>query len=410
MNLSLPAYAEQLLRPARYKNIKGGRGSAKSHTVGRVLLLFAGQRRVRVLCGREFQNSMRESVHHLLESLIDEMGLVGFTVKNDVIYHQNGSEFLFKGVRNNIDSIKSMEAIDYLWLEEANRVSQYSWDILIPTIRKEGSEIWCTYNPEYEDDPIHKMFYVDTPPENSINLSVTYRDNPWFPDVLRQEMEHMRRVNPDKAAWIWDGKVRKYSDAQILKGKWRIDVMDETLATTGPLFGVDWGFSSDPLAFTRSFVFEQAKKRILYVDHEIYGTGIETKDIPAAFDQIPLSRKFMIEADNARPETISHVKNEGFNIRGAMKWKGSVKDGISYLLDFDEIVIHPRCKGTADEARLYSYKQDPITGLILTDIVDADNHAWDSIRYAHDPLIRKQNVGSFSKIKPRPRKEIASKW
>lgn len=385
--INLPEFAQKLLPPARYKIIKGGRGSAKSHTVGRLLLLFAAQRKIRVLCGREFQNSMKESVHKLLSILIEEMELPGFEIIRDTISHRNGSEFIFKGIRNNIESIKSMEAIDYLWLEEADKVSQYSWDTLIPTIRKERSEIWCVYNPDSESDPVHKMFFVDTPPSSSICLSVSWRDNPWFPDVLKKEKDYLFKVDPERAMHVWEGQCRSYSDAQVFKGKWTVDLFDPQKSWQGPYFGADWGFSNDPSTLVKSYIYQNC----LYIYEEWGEVGVDIKDLPACFDTVSESRKHLIMGDCARPETISHITQSGFMIEAAPKWAGSVEQGISWLRSFEKIIIHPQCPKTAAEFKNYSFKIDRVTQKVTTTLIDKDNHYIDAIRYSYAHLIKETN-------------------
>lgn len=178
-----------LFQPARIKVAKGGRGSAKSWAFARALILRALEKPTRIGCFREIQNSIEESVHHLLKDQIRILGLNSvFDVQKTSVKCKNGSEFLFRGLLRNVDSVKSFEGLDIVWVEEAHNVSEESWELLTPTIRKESSEIWISFNPKFEDDPTNQRFAVN-PPDNAIVRHINYDQNPWFPEVLRKEME-----------------------------------------------------------------------------------------------------------------------------------------------------------------------------------------------------------------------------
>jgi phage terminase large subunit len=395
MDINLPAYAAPLFDPYRYKVLKGGRGSAKSYTVAKILLIKALQSKRFILCAREFQNSIADSVHKLLEEQVYELGLENkYKVQNQSIDGVNGSRFIFKGVWRNTNSIKSIPGLTDLWIEEAHTCSKQSWDVLIPTLREEGSEIWVTYNPENEDDPTHAKFCsTEGPPPKTLLIEANHSDNPWFPDVLKAEMEHMRKTNYELYLHVWEGFCRTNSDAQIFRHKFKVDYFDISPDFDGPYFGADWGFSVDPTALVKVYLDVKGNKKRLLIRNEAGGVGIELDDIPAKFDTVPESRERVIRADNSRPETISYVSRKGFNIIGAEKWKGSVEDGIEWIKSFDEIIIHPSCKESATEFRKYSYKVDRLTGDVTTDVVDAYNHYIDAIRYAFQPLIMAGSQG-----------------
>jgi phage terminase large subunit len=204
-----PEKLQALFTPSRYKIIKGGRGSAKSWGAGRALLIKGAERPLRFLCARETQKSIAESVHQLLTDQVTALGLNSFyTVQETSIRGINGTEFNFAGLRQqNVTSIKSYEGIDICWVEEAQAVSKRSWEILIPTIRKEDSEIWITFNPELDSDETYVRFVTNAPP-NSIILDMNWRDNPWFPETLRAEKDHLKSVDPEGYENIWEGKPR----------------------------------------------------------------------------------------------------------------------------------------------------------------------------------------------------------
>lgn len=398
--IEIPEKYAFLFEPARYKVIYGGRGRAASWSIARTLLIQGHQSPQRILCTREFQSSIADSVHQLLSDQINLMGFgKDYKILQNEIRHRNGSKFFFEGTHHNITKIKSYEGIDKCWVEEAEKLSNRSWEILIPTIRKEGSEFYVSFNPDQPTDPTFKRFvgpqdeltigpdgFVQSPIPNARVMLSTWRDNPWFPEELRKEMEYLRRVDPDAAAHVWDGFCRTISNAQILAGKWEVGTFtDQHLrGADGPYYGADWGFSQDPTAIGRCWV----KDRKLWIDHEAYGVGVELDETPALFRSIPGVDKHVIRADNSRPETISHIRKAGFNITAADKWPGSVEDGIAFLRSFEKIIIHERCKHTIQEARLYSYKTDRLTGDVLPIVLDKHNHMIDLLRYALAPLIR----------------------
>ena len=198
-----------LLEPCRYKVMYGGRGSGKSHAAARYLLISGLSDRHRILCTREVQKSLKDSVHKLLSDLIEEMGLeYHYEILETIIRGKNGTEFLFSGLSNQTaSSIKSMEGCTKVWLEEAQTISRRSYDILIPTIRAEGSEFIITFNPELESDETFRRFVTSPPPECT-TVHINCYDNPWFPQVLEQEREHCEATDPDNYANIWLGECR----------------------------------------------------------------------------------------------------------------------------------------------------------------------------------------------------------
>ena len=184
----------------------GGRGSGKTVHVAKGLLLRGLKSKILVLCVREFQNSISDSVIKTLEDEIEALGLAHFyTVQNNAILGKNGTEFMFKGVKNNVQSIKSMANLDYIWAEEAQTISEKSWEVLIPTLRKDGSQFIITFNPNQPTDPTYKRFVADAG-EDTLALKVNYDDNPWFPNVLRAEMEKLRTKDFEAYQHIYEGQ------------------------------------------------------------------------------------------------------------------------------------------------------------------------------------------------------------
>jgi len=385
---SIPSKFRFLSEPMRYKGAYGGRGSAKSRSFARELLIQGSQRSLKILCTREFQKSTKESVKALLENDIERLNIGSeFQVLGNEIRGYNGTQFLFAGLRHHPQAIKSMEGIDIAWMEEANTASQTSLDFLIPTVREENSEIWFTYNPHLITDPIHNMFVVNKRPDSYIQ-QVNYMDNPFFPEVLRKEMEWCKEHDFEKYLHVWMGEIVKLAKSIVFSGRWRTANFE---APEGTVFyyGADWGFANDPTILVRMFVDNY--KRIIYVDYEAYGIGVEIDDTPDLFDKVPASRKWKITADSARPETISYMNRHGFKCKGAKKGAGSVLEGVEFLKSYD-IVVHQRCKHVIDELKTYSWKVDPLTNEILPILVDKKNHIIDGMRYALE------NVRKSSKV------------
>jgi len=368
MDFEFPVAFQELFRDHRYKVFYGGRGSAKSWSFARALVLKGYSSKRRILCVREIQRSIAESVHKLLSDQIEDMGFGEFydITKNSIV-GGNGTDFIFKGIRFNTQEIKSTEGVDICWVAEAQALSAESWDVLIPTIRKANSEIWIDFNPLNIDDPTYQRFVINPPPDALVK-KVNYYDNPYFPDVLRQEMDWTKKRDYEAYLHIWEGEVRKHSNAVIFAGRFRVEEF-ETDRDARFYQGCDWGFAQDPTALIRCYI----KDRTLYIDREAWGVGVDLDETPALFDTIETARSWPIKADNARPETISFMKRRGFHISGAKKWAGSIEDGIEYLKSLD-IVIHPRCRHTIDEFNHYSYKVDKQTGDVLPVVVDAWNH------------------------------------
>lgn len=374
----------------RYLAFYGGRGSAKSVHAGMACLVRARRQPIKILCARQFQNSMKDSVLSLLDGLITQYELNNFfKVTNTGVQGSNGSEFICAGLHNNLNSIRSMTGIGLCWIEEAQALTEKAYEVLIPTIRAPGSQFILTYNVDLETDPTYQRFNVKPPP-NAFVRKVNYDENPFFPDELRQEMEYLRSVDTDAYLHVWEGEPRVHSDAQIFNGKWEI-ARFEPPADAQYMHGMDFGFSQDPTTAVRCY--EQDAN--LYIYQEAYRNRLDV-DHTAEFvkTHIPGIENYTVRGDSARPETISFLARNGIpNIIGVDKWKGSVEDGITVLRSFRKIIIHEQCRNMIQEAKLYSYKIHDKTGDILPEVVDKNNHMWDAVRYACDPIIQQSKAG-----------------
>ena len=215
VNAEFPEKLHCLFKPNRYKVLYGGRGGAKSWGIARALLILGTNKTLRILCARELQMSIKDSVHKLLSDQIAALELDGFyEIQNACIRGKNGTEFAFAGLRSNVTQIKSFEGVDICWVEEAQSVSKSSWNVLIPTIRKEGSEIWVSFNPELEEDETYQRFVLH-PPAGAVVEKINWNDNPWFPEVLRAEMEALKLRDHASYLTVWEGLCRKTIDGAI---------------------------------------------------------------------------------------------------------------------------------------------------------------------------------------------------
>lgn len=385
-----------LFQPKRYKVFVGGRGGVKSWSIARALILKALMKPTRILCAREFQTTITDSVHKLLMDQINLMGLdPWFKITKKSIRSTNGSEFIFVGLGDlgkkiGRTRLKSYEAIDICWVEEAEGISADAWEILTPTIRKPGSEIWVSFNPSLEDDATYQRFIV-SPPPNSAIVHIGWHENPWLSKELLEEKDWLYQVDSEAAAHVWDGQLKRYANALVYRGKVLIHEF-EPPENVSFYHGVDWGFSQDPLVALRMWTTGTFPEEELWIDYEAFDTGIEIDQTAQFFERIPTMRNWPILADNARPEMISAMRRLGFNISAADKWSGSIEDGIAHIRGFKMVHIHKtRAPKTAVEFNVgYKFKVDPVTSQITPIPVDKHNNGPDATRYALDKFIKRR--------------------
>lgn len=403
LDIPTPRWAVPLLAPARYKGAKGGRSSGKSHFFGELLVeRMLEDRHLRGVCIREIQKSIKYSSKLLIESKIRSLGVSSsFRITGNEIRRINGTGIcIFQGMQDHTaDSIKSLEGFDVAWWEEAQRAKAKSLRLLRPTIlRKKNAELWFSWNPDKDTDPVDVLF--QNPPNSSVCVHVNYTENPFLEPHVLEEIEYDRIANPESFPHIWLGEHWAANKAQILNGKWVVEDFEAEDWFAGPYFGVDWGFSTDPLFIVKLWIGPHTKygPNCLYVEYEASGIGIENQDIKHLFATVPGSKIHTLRADNARPELIRYVGYDGgFNAVAADKWPGSVEDGIDTLRSFNKIIIHSRCRKYADECKFYSYKVDKFTEEVLPVIIDKHNHGIDASRYALEPIIKKRLEGLTQK-------------
>lgn len=389
--LQFPKSLDCLFQPSRYKVLYGGRGGAKSWGAARALLIQGAREPLRILCAREFQNSIADSVHKLLSDQIADMGLSAFyEVQNAAISGRNGTEFAFAGLRHNVARIKSYEGVDRVWVEEAQTVSKSSWETLIPTIRKDGSEIWITFNPELDTDETYKRFVIN-PPVNALVRKVGYQDNPWFPKVLDDERLALKERDPDAYLTIWEGHTRQTLDGAIYAKELRAAQEDGRITrvpydATKPVHTFwDLGWSDNTsIWFAQAVGFEfrvidflqDTQKALphylglLQSRGYVYGTDYLPHDAQAK--TLVGAGRTIEQLLRAAGRTVSIIP------------KLSVADGINAARTvfqncwFDEV----KCADGLQALRRYRYDVDEVTGQFSRNPLHDDaSHAADAFRY-----------------------------
>lgn len=389
VDLQMPEFAEALYTDFPEKVFYGGRGGGKSYAVADYFLTEGIHKEHKFLCCREFQNSMSDSVLSLLESRMKAIGVQDFyEVQRDRILGENGTEFLFKGIRNNVDNIKSIPNISKCWVEEAQSISINSLNTLFPTIREEGSEIIFTFNPRFTTDPVYDKYIThqeDNP--QAIVTKVNYNDNPYFTSVLERQRLQMLKTDPALYMHVWEGGCIHHTDAQIYKNKFTVKDFTPDPATWGfPYYGLDFGFSQSSTAFVKLWVYDNC----IWIEKEAVKLHLDL-DFTAEYilNRIPEARNSVILADSARPESISYLSRHGLQlIEPVHKGKNSVEDGIAFMRSFNQIYINSSCENTIRDFTMYSYKVNPTTNDVTNIVEHKNDHTCDAARYAVNKLMR----------------------
>jgi phage terminase large subunit len=376
-----------------YQVLYGGRSSAKTYTallklVSRSLSYETAKI---VLCTRETQNSMETSTYLDLKQIIEthKMGVYFLIQHNKIVVKHNGTEFIFKGLKRDINSIKSMPNIAACLVEEAETIGQPLWEVLDPTLRSNGVELIICFNPKDSQSYTYREFVLSTHYGDDIyRQEINYYDNPFnSPDILKK-ISRMRNHDYARYEHIYMGKVLDMSEDVIFKGRFKIDEVDIQRNTrnmwtykgqaVAPLYGLDFGFSVDPIATVEIFMLDEDT---VYISREIYETGLLITKLPQKIKAVmPEAIKDVFYADSASPDKIAQLNHEGIRCIGAAKGKGSIEAGVDWMLG-KKFIIHPSCTNTIYEFYNYKYKVDKNSGKITRDIIDANNHAIDAIRY-----------------------------
>lgn len=382
--------------------IYGGRFSLKSHTVARYLLIRARQALTRIGCFREFQNSISESSHQLLADLIRSYNLAEFKVTDKAIYNEiTRSEFLFKGLHHNEQSIKSIEGLDIAWVEEAQTVSQSSLEVLTPTVRKDGSKLIYTYNRLLEDDPVHQRLVVEGRP-NSLVINVNYDvalKYGYMPDVVRLEMEDDKKNRPGLYKHKWLGEpmsveLRIYSNWALID-----EIPHEARLER---YGLDFGWHPDPAAVIAVYYYNGG-----YILDEVgYQLQWSNREIAETLKNID---KAVVIADSAEPKSIAEIRMYGVNCIPTLKGADSVRHGIKAVQD-QKISVTKRSVNLIKEYRNYLWATDKDGKLIPGTPQEGNDHALDAVRYAINslvPVIRKREMIPRMPLTARNRSNVA---
>lgn len=401
MQAEFPDKLKVLFQPARYKVLFGGRGGAKSWGVARALLIQGAQRPLRILCAREFQNSITDSVHKLLSDQITALGLSDFyEVQNTVIRGLNGTEFSFRGLRHNITAIKSFESADIAWVEEAQTVSKASWDTLIPTIRKEGSEIWLTMNPMLEEDETYQRFVANSPP-GAIVVKINWNDNPFFPETLRAEKDYLKERDPDAYLNVWEGHCRQTLDGAVYAKEIR-EATEEGRITKVPydptkpvdtFWDLGWAdhtciWFAQPVGFEYRIIDYHSDQQ-KSVNH--YLSFLQSKPYVWGKDWLPHDAQAKQLGTGKSIEEIMRAAGRRINIVSKL----SVEDGINAAR-----TVFPNCWFDAEKCadglqalRHYRYEVDEDTGTFKKKpLHDWASHGADAFRYLAVSLKPKPSV------------------
>jgi len=399
-----PIKLEGLFKKSRYKVLHGGRGGAKSWGIARALLILGAKNPIRILCAREFMTSMRDSVHKLLCDQIESLGLLNFyEITQASIRGKNGTEFAFVGLKNNVANVKSYEGIDICWVEEAQTVSRLSWNVLIPTIRKAGSEIWVSFNPELETDETYQRF-VANPPEDCISMRVNWYDNPWFPETLRMEKDALKARDEEAYNQVWEGLCRQTVDGAIFAKEMQQAEKDGRITkvpydATKPVHAVfDLGWSDSTAIWFLQFVgmetrliryIEDSQKTISYylATMQTFGYVYETIWLP----------------HDAENKTLAAAGRSIDDIVRAAGFKTNILPRVPILDSINAArTIFPNCWFDREHAadglaclRHYRYDVDPDTKQFSRNpLHDHYSHGADAFRYIalmiKEPVKRKK--------------------
>lgn len=370
----------------RYLAFHGGRGGSKSHGAVEAVVELASEDTERVVVGREFLESIRDSSHKLFREKIKASRWANQWVVTDRELRNaaTGSVISFMGINRHPDSARSLEGCTIFLGEEAESFSQNSLDILLPTIRAGNSKVIFLWNPADKDSPMNQMFLTGDLPERAFVRCVLGENNRWF---YRTEMPGERRAaftkfSKAKYRHIWRGALNTNPDLLVFNN-WSIGRMDTSDLSLMPLYGLDWGWQH-PLAALEIYIFEpedpETQRGKIYISAEVYGSYIPARDIPSRLrEAMPLAEHGTITADSAEPKSIEDLSAAGFHVVGARKGPGSIRAGISFLQGYD-IIISPDCVNTIREFEAYKWQTNR-HGVILRDPEDDDNHAIDGLRY-----------------------------
>ena len=386
-----PIKLQPLFKKARYKICYGGRGGAKSWGIARALLIMAARKPLRILCAREFQASIKDSVHKLLCDQIEALGLLPFyDITQTSIRGLNGSEFAFIGLKNNPTNIKSFEGVDICWVEEAQTVSRLSWNILIPTIRETGSEIWVSFNPDLETDETYQRFVVK-PPRDAVIIKINWSDNPWFPDTLKLEKDALKERDPNAYNNVWEGMVRRTVDGAIFANEMQRAEADDRITKvpydpTKPVHAVcDLGWSDATAWWFVQFIGMETRLIRYFEGSQRTMTSYlaQLQTFGYVYDTIWLPHDAENKTLAANGRSIEEIVR-GAGFKTAIMPRVPVVDSINAARTIFPNIWFDRenCADGLNCLRHYRYEVDPDTGMFSKNpLHDQYSHGADAFRY-----------------------------
>ena len=383
--------------------LHGGRGSGKSWALAAYLVQRAALEKLFILCARQYQNSIADSVLSLLEATIRQQGLTDlFKVgRTTITCPSTGSVFIFRGLQTNPQSVRSLEGLDACWVEEGQTISALALRSLVPTMRKANSQILISMNPVNEDDAVWERYlskwweaegkgvpYV--PPEDTLLIRANHNHNPFFTDELRKEMEWDYERDPLLADHIWGGIPHGRLDRLIFPpGTYEVGEAPDVPDLGRPLFGVDIGHTIDASAILKVY---RPDERTLYVDDERYAWKLDSYSIPRFLKSMPGASDHVITSDWQWREIHQMLRTEhGLTMHHAVKGPHSVHEGLMFIKGH-RVIINPRCRNLLKECSHYGYEVDKTTDEVKPKIDDSWNHGWDAVRYAIEHLRRKSGT------------------
>lgn len=386
-----PIKLQPLFKKARYKICYGGRGGAKSWGIARALLIMAARKPLRILCAREFQASIKDSVHKLLCDQIEALGLLPFyEITQTSIRGLNGSEFAFIGLKNNPTNIKSFEGVDICWVEEAANVSRLSWNILIPTIRKGGSEIWVSFNPDLETDETYQRFVVK-PPRDAVIIKINWPDNPWFPETLKLEKDALRERDLQAYNNVWEGMCRRTVDGAIFANEMQRAEADDRITKvpydpTKPVHAVcDLGWSDATAWWFVQFIGMETRLIRYFEGSQRTMTSYlaQLQTFGYVYDTIWLPHDAENKTLAANGRSIEEIVR-GAGFKTSIMPRVPVVDSINAARTIFPNIWFDRenCADGLNCLRHYRYEVDPNTGTFSKNpLHDQYSHGADAFRY-----------------------------
>ena len=408
---TLPKWTEGLFsKDIHTAVIYGGRASGKTVSVIQYLIFQAIRSKKKIVCARLTKVSISKSIYTEIVAQITVLGLSRiFKITNiSIKCITTGSIFIFEGIERDPASIKGDAKIDYYLIDESDQLSMYSLDIIRPTLREEGSMLIMIYNPMNSFDAVHKEYVGEGAIRNHriFVKEVNWSQNPFISKrTMLQIIQDRKKAELHKDMstynWIWEGKLLEKSEIRVLNGKWVVDTFEDDPGDEQIYYGLDFGFAIDPTDIVRCYIkrvknANLGEDEVLFITHELYKLKLEIVDIGKTAEAlIPGFANSMVYADCARPDIISFMRNQGYNIKETVK--GTIVEGIAFLRQFDRIVIHSRCVNYIKEAERYSWKVDKRTGEIKSPAEphDSHNHLIDATRYALDN-VRRFKIANYS--------------